>query len=95
MDSMDGSKRGLLKDIWNKVADHLNSFSDKTRRIVLTSEILNVSAKNISEDQMKVIVSRTAALLLCKEITNLPKSGIPNLWTDVTSGNSSHIKVNI
>ena len=95
MDSMDGSERGLWKDIWNKVSDHLNSFSDKTRQIVLASEILNVSASIISEDQMNVIVSRTAALLLSEEITKLPKSGTPNLWTAVISGNSSGIKVNV
>ena len=95
MDSMDGSERDLLEDIWNKVADHLNSFSDKSRQFVLTFEIRNVSARIISKVQMKKIVSRTAVLLLSKEITNLPKSGIPNLWTAVTSDSSSHIKVNI
>ena len=93
MDSMDGSERALWKDIWNKVADHLNSFSNETRQIVLTSEILNVSARVISEDQITKIVSRTAALLLSEEITDLPKSGIPNLWTAVTSGKHSGIKV--
>ena len=95
MDSMDGSERGLWKDIWNKVADHLNSFSDETRQIVLASEILNISARVISESQMKKIVSRTASLLLSEEITDLPKSGIPRLWTAVTSDNNSRIKVNI
>ena len=95
MESMDGSERDLWKDIWKKVADHLNSFSDKTRQIVLASEILNVSAKVISENQIKAIVSRTALLLLSEEITMLPKSGMPKLWTAVTSGNNSHIKVNI
>ena len=53
MDSMDGSERDLLEDIWNKVADHLNSFSDKSRQFVLTFEIRNVSARIISKVQIK------------------------------------------
>ena len=95
MDSVDGTELELWNDIWGRVGDHLKSFSIKTRQIFLASDILNISAKTILEDQMKVIVSRTATLLLSEDITKLPKSGTPKLWTAMTSGNSSRLKVNV
>ena len=92
MDSVEVNK-ALWKDIWDKARDHLDSFDGDERQLILSDDILNTSSKEVSEEQMKALVSKTASLLLHKEITEFPSSGIPVLWRKVVSGNDNLLKV--
>ena len=47
------------------------------------------------EDQIKLLVSRTAALLLISEVSLQKQSRIPRLWRTLAEGFSTKLKVDV